>query len=141
MQSVKTPMESHDFFMVNPQTETQTNNPLPNPPALDKECESMDSTNSNDGEQPILQNLDASQHCYPVMYPAYMTQILPFLVPFWLGGHSTEAAKIKETHKVLKPIAVRSKSPINVDKLVGNSKLSIGESLGDVAPFLGNLKT
>ncbi|CAL5409136.1 unnamed protein product [Camellia sinensis] len=105
--SVDTPMESHDFFTVNPQTETQTNNPFPDPSALDEECELMDSTNSNDGEQPVLQKLDV---------------------------HSTEAAKTGETHEVLKPIAVHSKSAINVDELVGISKLSIGESFGDAGP-------
>ncbi|THG02749.1 hypothetical protein TEA_009308 [Camellia sinensis var. sinensis] len=107
LQSVDTPMESHDFFTVNPQTETQTNNPFPDPSALDEECELMDSTNSNDGEQPVLQKLDV---------------------------HSTEAAKTGETHEVLKPIAVHSKSPINVDELVGISKLNIGESFGDAGP-------
>ena len=45
MQSLDTHMESHDFFTVNPQTETQTNNPLPDAPALDEECESMDYKN------------------------------------------------------------------------------------------------
>ncbi|THG15404.1 hypothetical protein TEA_017444 [Camellia sinensis var. sinensis] len=139
-QSVDTPMESHDFFTVNPQTETQTNNPLPDPPTLDEECESMDSTNSNDGEQPVLQKPDSSQHCYPVMFPAYITQFLPFSVPFWPRGHSTEAAKMEETHEVLKPTAVHSKSPINVDELVGMSNLSIGESLGDAGPSPLSLK-
>ncbi|KAI7989163.1 Transcription factor KUA1 [Camellia lanceoleosa] len=139
-ESVETTMESHDFFTVNPQTETQTNNPLPDPPALDEECESMDSTNSNDGEQPVLQKPDSSQHCYPVMFPAYITQFLPFSVPFWPGGHSTEAAKMEETHEVLKPTAVHSKSPINVDELVGMSNLSIGESLGDAGPSPLSLK-
>ncbi|CAL5436925.1 unnamed protein product [Camellia sinensis] len=138
--SVDTPMESHDFFTVNPQTETQTNNPLPDPPTLDEECESMDSTNSNDGEQPVLQKPDSSQHCYPVMFPAYITQFLPFSVPFWPRGHSTEAAKMEETHEVLKPTAVHSKSPINVDELVGMSNLSIGESLGDAGPSPLSLK-
>ncbi|CAL5441975.1 unnamed protein product [Camellia sinensis] len=43
--SVDTHVELHDFFTVNPQTETQTSNPLPDAPALDEECESMDYKN------------------------------------------------------------------------------------------------
>jgi len=31
-------------------------------------------------------------------------------------------------HEIVKPVAVHSKNPINVDELVGMSKLSIGES-------------
>lgn len=44
-------------------------------------------------------------------------------------GYDTEPTK--DTHEVLKPTAVHSKSPINVDELVGMSKLSLGESIGD----------
>ncbi|KAI8000875.1 Transcription factor KUA1 [Camellia lanceoleosa] len=93
----------------------------------------MDSTNSNDREQLVLQKPNSSQRCYPVMFPAYITQFLPFSVPFWPRGHSTEATKMEETREVLKPTVVHSKSPINVDKLVGMSNLSIGESLRDAS--------
>lgn len=47
---------------------------------------------------------------------------------------------LAETHEVLKPTAVHSKSPINVDELVGMSKLSLGESLGDGGPSSLSLK-
>ncbi|CAL5355888.1 transcription factor MYBS3-like [Camellia sinensis] len=138
-ESVDTLVASHDFFAVNtPQAETQTNNPLPAPPALDEECESMDSANSNDVE-PVLQKPDSSQCCYPVLFPAYVSPpFLPFSVPFW-PGHNMEPAKA-ETHEVLKPTAVHSKSPINVDELVGMSKLSLGESLGNAGPSSLSLK-
>ncbi|PSS09703.1 Transcription factor MYB1R1 like [Actinidia chinensis var. chinensis] len=130
-ESVDTPMESHDFFPVNPpQAETQTQNPLPEPPALDEECESMDSTNSND-QEPVLQQPDSALCCYPVLFPAYVSPFLPIPVPYWAGpGPSSEPAKTG-THEVLKPTAVHSKSPINVDELVGMSKLSLGESIGN----------
>lgn len=45
-----------------------------------------------------------------------------------------------ETHEVLKPTAVHSKSPINVDELVGMSKLSLGESIGHAGPSSLTLK-
>ncbi|KAL6985958.1 Transcription factor kua1 [Sarracenia purpurea var. burkii] len=132
-ESVDTPITSHDFFDANPpQTETQTMNPLPAAPALDEECESMDSTKSNDRE-PVPQRPDSLQCSYPVVFPAYISPVLPFCVPFW-PGHVSEPTKT-ETHEVLKPRAVHSKSPINVDELVGMSKLSLGgESLANSGP-------
>ncbi|KAK9274677.1 hypothetical protein L1049_021928 [Liquidambar formosana] len=131
-ESVDTPMVSQDIFSVNhPHAESQTNNPLPAAPALDEECESMDSTNSNDGE-PVNPNPESSQNCYPVIFPAYVSPFFPFSFPFW-SGYNVEQTK-KETHEVLKPTAVHSKSPINVDELVGMSKLSLGESIGNAGP-------
>ncbi|MQK21906.1 hypothetical protein EI013_26420, partial [Escherichia coli] len=50
-EAADTPMVQQDFLSANQlQAETEGNNPLPDPPALDEECESMDSTNSNNGE-------------------------------------------------------------------------------------------
>ncbi|KAH7835848.1 hypothetical protein Vadar_030459 [Vaccinium darrowii] len=133
-----TPVESHDFFVVNPpQVEARTTNPLPAPSALDEECESMDPSNSNDGEQ-VPQKPDSLQCCYPFVIPAYIPQFFPFSVPFW-PGHVVEPVKT-ETHEVLKPTAVHSKSPINVDELVGMSKLSLGKSIGNAEPFPLSLK-
>nr|CAN71598.1 hypothetical protein VITISV_010937 [Vitis vinifera] len=137
-ESVDTPMVSRDFFSTNPsQAETLSNNPLPVPPALDEECESMDSTNSNDGEPPIPKP-DGLQGCPPVIYPTYFSPFFPFSFPFW-PGNSSEPTKM-ETHEVLKPTAVHSKSPINVDELVGMSKLSLGESIGHAGPSSLTLK-
>ena len=41
---------------------------------------------------------------------------------------------------MVKPTTVYSKSPINVDELVGMPKLSLGESIGDSRPSLLSLK-
>ncbi|XP_008239283.1 PREDICTED: uncharacterized protein LOC103337892 [Prunus mume] len=136
LQSVEAPMEPLDFLPGNHlQAESQSNNPLPAPPALDEECESMDSTNS-DGE-PAPPQPDSSQSFYPMIYPAYFS---PFPVPFPLWpGYSTEPTK-QDKHEVLKPTAVHSKSPINVDELVGMSKLSLGEPIGHSGPSSLTLK-
>jgi hypothetical protein len=99
---------------------------LPTTP-LDEECESMESINSNDGD-PLPPKPDSSQPCYQVVYPAYFSPFFPFPLPCW-SGYNNEATK-KDTHEVLKPTAVHSTSPINVDELVGMSKLSIGEYIG-----------
>ncbi|XP_061337011.1 transcription factor KUA1-like isoform X1 [Gastrolobium bilobum] len=134
-----TPMVQQDFLSANQQlqVETEGNNSLPAPPPLDEECESMDSANSNDGDSAPLKP-DNTQSSYPLLYPAYYSPFFPFPLPYW-SGYSPEPTK-KETHVVLKPTAVHSKNPINVDELVGMSKLSLGETIGDSGPSSLSLK-
>ncbi|KAK8494063.1 hypothetical protein V6N13_139865 [Hibiscus sabdariffa] len=128
-ESGDTPMVSQDMFPANhPQTEAQSNDQLPIPPPLDEEDKTMDSNNSNDGES-VPQKSESSQLCYPVVYPAYFPPFFPYSFPYWMG-YDTEPAK-RDTHEVVKPTAVHSKSPINVDELVGMSKLSLGETIGE----------
>ncbi|KAI3711080.1 hypothetical protein L2E82_40896 [Cichorium intybus] len=92
----------------------------------EEECESMDSGSSN-----MAIGLMQQEYCYPAaMFPAYLSPFIPVAIPFWGGSGSGPGAKT-ESHEVLKPTAVHSKSPINVDELVGLSKLSLGESIGD----------
>ncbi|KAG5056957.1 hypothetical protein JHK86_011953 [Glycine max] len=132
-EAADTAMVQQDFLSANElPTETEGNNPLPAPPPLDEECESMDSTNSNDGE-PAPSKPENAHPSYPMLYPAYYSPVFPFPLPYW-SGYSPEPTKKEETHEVLKPTAVHSKSPINVDELVGISKLSLGESIGDSGP-------
>ncbi|XP_044485408.1 transcription factor MYBS3-like [Mangifera indica] len=154
-ESLDSAVLSQDLFLANPQPEPQGNNPLPAAPALDEECESMDSTNSNDGElapskpessessfpviyPPARSKPESSEPSFPVIYPAYVSPFFPFSFPFW-PGYNTELSR-KETHEVLKPTAVHSKSPINVDELVGMSKLCLGESIGQTGPSTLSLK-
>ncbi|KAJ9147681.1 hypothetical protein P3X46_029814 [Hevea brasiliensis] len=136
---VDIPMASQEFLTVNhPLTETPSDDPdpLPAPPPLDEECESMDSTNSNEAEA-VPPKPDSPQSFYPVICPAYFPPLFPFSFPL-RSGYGAEPSK--ETHEVLKPTAVHSKSPINVDELVGMSKLSLGESIGDAGPSSLSLK-
>ncbi|KAE8690202.1 hypothetical protein F3Y22_tig00110911pilonHSYRG00140 [Hibiscus syriacus] len=117
-----------DLFSENPpQPETQSNDWLPIPPALDEEGESMDTDNSNDDVN-ISPKPDTSQPCHPVQYPAYFPPFSPFSLPYRMCQNSKST---KDTHQVIKPTAVHSKSPINVEELVGLSKLRLGESIGD----------
>ncbi|MBA0826889.1 hypothetical protein Goarm_011702 [Gossypium armourianum] len=128
-ESSDTPMASQDLFSAkHPHAETQSNDQLSIPPTLDEEDKSMDSNNSNDGET-VPPKSESSQPCYPVVYPTYFPPFFPYSLPYWMG-YDTEPTK-KDTHEVVKPTAVHSKSPINVDELVGMSKLSLGESIGD----------
>ncbi|KAL6005081.1 hypothetical protein ACLOJK_005642 [Asimina triloba] len=127
-ESVETPVVERELFPVShQQSETQSNVPLPLAPPLEEECESMDSSNSNNGEA-VAPNPEISPCGYPVMFPAYFSPFLPFSFPFW-PGYTAEPLD-KETHEVVKPTAIHSKNPINVDELVGMSKLTLGESLG-----------
>ncbi|KAL2525206.1 myb-like transcription factor family protein [Abeliophyllum distichum] len=134
---VDTPVASRDIFaVVPPQAETQSSTPLP-PAAADEELESMESANSNDGEAMLPKPL-CSQYSYPVVCPAYVSPFFPLSFPF-LPGYNMEPVK-EETHEVLKPTAVHSKSLNNVDELIGMSKLSLGESLGDAGKSTLSLK-
>ncbi|CAN4127663.1 unnamed protein product [Withania somnifera] len=127
-ESGDTPMVSRDFLADDPpQAEIQSNNQLPLAPAVDEECESMGSAasaNSIDGEL-SLPMPESSQYPHPLVYPAFVAPFFRCLI---------------HTHEVLKPTAVHSKSPINVDELVGMSKLSLGESIGDAKPPSLSLK-
>ncbi|KAF3654647.1 Transcription factor DIVARICATA [Capsicum annuum] len=139
-ESGDTPMVSRDFLAEDPQAEMQSNNPLPPTPVVDEECESMGSAasaNSIDGEH-SLPIPESSQYPHPLVYPAYVAPFFPMPYPCW-PGYTAEPAKA-ETHEVLKPTAVHSKSPINVDELVGMSKLSLGESIGNAKPPSLSLK-
>ncbi|XP_075508755.1 transcription factor MYBS3-like [Primulina tabacum] len=127
-ESVDTPMVPRDFISVNlPQAETQSSS-LTLRPVVDEECESMESANSNDVEA-VLPIPQGSQYAYPLLYPAYVAPFFPMHFPFW-PGYNAEPVK-EEAHEVVKPTPVHSKSPINVDELVGMSKLTLGESLGE----------
>lgn len=140
MQSVDTQVMSRDFFPMNPPLgEIQGTTPLQHP-SVDEECESMESANSNEAEIVLPQPTaaESSQYPYPVMYPAYVAPLYPYPVQFW-PGYEVEPAK-EEAHEVVKPTAVHSKSPINVDELIGMSKLSLGESMGDSKPSTLSLK-
>ncbi|KAL8196164.1 hypothetical protein R6Q57_025164 [Mikania cordata] len=139
-------MSSHDHPGVNPsQPETQSiNNPLTIPTLEEEEDEgeSMDSANSTTVDfpadpTPAPVTLEGSQCLYPVMFPAYVSPLIPVAIPYWPGPGPVQdqSPPVKtESHEVLKPTAVHSKNPINVDDLVGMSKLTLGESIGDGTP-------
>lgn len=118
---------------------SETQNSPPVPPPVDEECESMESASYNDGDaMAMATNPEGPQYPYPVVYPAYAAPFFPMSIQIW-PGYNVEPPK-EETHEVVKPTAVHSKSPINVDELVGMSKLSLGESLGDAGPSSLSLK-
>ncbi|KFK31380.1 hypothetical protein AALP_AA6G104600 [Arabis alpina] len=110
-----------------------------------EECESMDSTNSTTGEPTAAAAASSSSRLeettqllsqpqpqlpgsFPILYPAYFSPYYPFPFPIWPAGYAPEPTKKEETHEILRPTAVHSKAPINVDELLGMSKLSLKES-------------
>ncbi|OEL37684.1 hypothetical protein BAE44_0001296 [Dichanthelium oligosanthes] len=104
-------------------------NQPPLPPPVEEEVESMESDTSAVAESSTAsafmpENLHPS---YPVILPAYFSPFLQFSLPFWPNQKDGDDLP-QETHEIVKPVAVHSKNPINVDELVGMSKLSIGES-------------
>ncbi|KAK9068025.1 hypothetical protein SSX86_012136 [Deinandra increscens subsp. villosa] len=136
-------MSSHGGNSSQPDLQS-INNPLtiPTLEEEEEEEESMESANSNTVDPPVdptlaSLNLESSQYLYPVMFPAYVSPFVPVAIPYWPGPGSSQdqpSSGKTESHEVLKPTAVHSKSPINVDDLVGMSKLTLGESIGEGAP-------
>ncbi|XP_011626746.1 transcription factor MYBS3 [Amborella trichopoda] len=122
--------------------DTTDNGLLPLRLAPDFECESMESTN-NTRE---IDTVESPACPFPMMFPAFYSPYVPIPVPFPFWAPATMAPGLekeretlgpereRETHAVLKPTAVVSKSPINVDELVGMSKLSLGEAPGQPGP-------
>jgi SHAQKYF class myb-like DNA-binding protein len=134
---------SQDFFPVNPpQTDVEPNPPY-QPETLEEETESMDSTNSNSNSNdhepntPKPNNTPTPQCIYPVMIPTYISPFMPYHLPFWPRPDPDQSWTGSDPDpprtEVLRPTAIHSKKPINVDELVGMSKLTLGESVGPSA--------
>lgn len=117
------------------ETQIQGNDSVQAPLILEtEECGSMNSTNSSVEEVPPVVTEDVTQPqllppgSFPVLYPTYFSPFYPFPVPMWSAAYVTEPPK-EETHEILRPTAVHSKAaPINVNQLLGMSKLSLEES-------------
>ncbi|CAL9052936.1 transcription factor MYBS3-like [Musa acuminata AAA Group] len=126
-----------EFPMSFQESEAQNNNLPPVPPTLNEECESMDSNDATIGEAAVPQP-EAQQCSYPVILPAYFSPLLQFPFPCW-PGYKADTSE-QQAHEIIKPTAVHSKTPMNIDELVGMSKLSIGESRGSTLDLLGRSK-
>ncbi|CAL9165197.1 unnamed protein product [Musa hybrid cultivar] len=130
-------LEFQEFPMSFQESEAQNNNLPPVPPTLNEECESMDSNDATIGEAVVPQP-EAPQCSYPVILPAYFSPLLQFPFPCW-PGYKADTSE-QQAHEIIKPTAVHSKTPMNIDELVGMSKLSIGESRGSTLDLLGRSK-
>lgn len=129
------PLEPQLFPLGLQESELQSNKPPPIPPTLNEECESMDSNDSMLGET-VVPIPEAPQCTYTMMLPTYYPPFLQFASPYWSGGTSETP---DQAHEIIKPTAVHSKAPINVEELVGMSKLSIGDSGGETASLSSSL--
>lgn len=111
-----------------PETSVLNQPPLPPPVEEEEEVESMESDTSAVAESSGASALmpESLQPTYPMIVPAYFSPFLQFSVPFW-PNQEDGGDLPQETHEIVKPVAVHSQNPINVDELVGMSKLSIWE--------------
>ncbi|XP_074561398.1 transcription factor MYBS3-like [Curcuma longa] len=131
------PLEPQALLMFQ-ESDAQNNKPPPIPPILNEEDESMDSKVEIIEEVP---QPEAQQPTYPLILPAYFSPFIQFPSSYW-SGYKADTSE-QQTHEIIKPTAVRSKTPINIDELVGMSKLSIGEALVGTTSsldFLGGSK-
>ncbi|CAL9086657.1 unnamed protein product [Musa textilis] len=93
------------------ESEAQNNKPLPVPPTLNEDFESMDS-NDKDAVVPQPEALQCSYH---VLLPAYFSPFLQLSFPQWSGDKADTSEQ--QAHEIMKPTAVHLKTPINVDEL------------------------
>lgn len=123
-----------------PEAQILNHPPLP-PPMEEEEVESMESDTSVIAESSSASAImpENLQPSYPVLVPAYFSPFLQFSVPFWQNQNDGDDLG-QGTHEIVKPVPVHSKSPINVDELVGMSKLSIGDPKQDTVSTSLSLK-
>ncbi|XP_042486411.1 transcription factor MYBS3-like [Macadamia integrifolia] len=109
--------------------ETECVNPeLPFDLSLNHECEPMEGT-SNETHREVEETVMPSN--FPPMIPGFFPPYLPVAFPFWppSAAPAEEENQVETSqHQVLKPSPIHSKEPVNVDQLVGLSKLSLGEA-------------
>lgn len=130
-ESFDAPVLPREFLNASvPQAEPEHCDQLPG--AMDEEGESVVSANSNESDPspPVSEN---TQFPYPVMYPAFVAPYFPLAIPVW-SGYNTAPPK-QEGHEIFKPRAVHSTSLINVDGLVGMSRLSLGDTIAAQTPL------
>ncbi|XP_031488038.1 transcription factor MYBS3-like [Nymphaea colorata] len=98
---------------------------------VDQENESVETSPT----EPLEADSAAAAACPPIpaAVPAFFPLYCPVPLPYWPPLYTILPGKDSETHPVLKPTAVLSKDPINVDELVGISKLSLGENSAEAA--------
>ncbi|KAG1362148.1 transcription factor MYBS3 [Cocos nucifera] len=130
------PVEPQPTPMNCQESEMQCSKPLPEPLAMDEESKSNHSNNPVVGEaaDPKPETLQCS---YPVIPPAYFSPFFQFYIPCW-PGYQTDALQ-RQGHEIVKPTAMHSRTPIDIDELVGMSKLSIEEPMGKRAPLSPSL--
>ncbi|URE05920.1 MYB family transcription factor [Musa troglodytarum] len=126
------PLEPQPFLMSFQESDAQNNKPPLIPPSLNEEYESMDSNDSI--IEAVVSQPEASQCSYHVILPAYFSPLLQFSFPYWSGNRSDTSEQ--QAYEIIKPTPVHSKTAINVDELVGMSKLSIGEYAGEKSSTL-----
>ena len=134
--------------MRNQEPEAHSSNSVPAPPL--EEHESMNSNSSNPVPAPpppptppvnvqpfpvdvdrAFLKADAMRYPYAVICPAY-PPFFPFSCPFW-PYYRTDDMVVSKASSIVKPTAVHSTTPINVDELGGMSKLSLGEAVGGMS--------
>ncbi|RWW03933.1 hypothetical protein GW17_00032874 [Ensete ventricosum] len=137
MQPIDQISASEERLMSNsPPSEVENTNHLPTL-HLNEEGAELLETNPEQRET-ILQSQN-SVTMIPTYYPAFV----PVTLPYWPLNLTTVAKEeeMKEAHEILKPIPVVPKEALNVEEVVGISKLSIGDGINScIDPSVLSLK-
>lgn len=119
----------------------QNENPdQPPPPTLNEEGKlvvAKISANDSFAGEAQPHQVETALCAYPMPIPAFFPPVVP--VPFWIWPSYAADTSAQQAHEIVKPTASHTKSPINVDELVGMSKLSLGSSSAGTAPPLLSL--
>ncbi|KAF9613778.1 hypothetical protein IFM89_011502 [Coptis chinensis] len=112
--------------------ESVDTNPLPTLClSLDGECEPMESTSHNiPTETEEFMPCSDSTPIIPAFLPTYLPLSFPFWPPNIVPAVEEKGMEISH-HQVLKPTPILSRDPVNVDELVGMSKLTLGAAATD----------
>ncbi|KAJ8466480.1 hypothetical protein OPV22_029032 [Ensete ventricosum] len=126
------PVEPQSIPVNCQETETQNKNLHQVAPVLDEECKPVEDANNNKVAGEAKEQQPEIAHCsYPLPLPAYFPPFVPFSFCVWpgYGAYSSE----RQAYEIIRPTAIHTKNPIKVDDIVGMSKLSLKEHLGETA--------
>lgn len=101
--------------------------------SLKRDVEPMETTPSESVEE--TKEIVTPSPEIPPVFPSFFPAYIPVPFPIWPSNMNFQEDRGAEVsrHKILKPIPVVPKEPVNVDELVGMSHLSLGDAAAAAA--------
>lgn len=125
------PVEPQSIPVNCQETETQNKNIHQVAPVLDEECKPVEDANNKVAGGAKEQQPEIAHCSYPLPLPAYFPPFVPFSFCVW-PGYAADTSE-RQAYEIIRPTAIHTKNPIKVDDVVGMSKLSLKEQLGETA--------
>ncbi|CAL9199672.1 unnamed protein product [Musa hybrid cultivar] len=125
------PVEPQSIPVNCQEPETQNKNLHQVAPVLDEECKPVEDANNKVAGGAKEQQPEIAHCSYPLPLPAYFPPFVPFSFCVW-PGYAADTSE-RQAYEIIRPTAIHTKNPIKVDDVVGMSKLSLKEHLGETA--------